>query len=278
MRYIMMVLAATLFSGLAVSGTTGEAGGNQNIQVMVLGTWHFGGSKSDIISVETDSVLSPQKQSELEEVARRLAAFKPTVIVTERITSAPDYIDPKYLEYTPADLATNENERVQIAYRLASMAGVSRVVGLDEQPTEGEPDYFPFDTVMAHIAASGRQAEMDALINSSREQAEKEMKHFSSLTMSEALVEANGESFASPDFYYQILEFDSGEDQPGAELNAYWFMRNAKIFAKLIDVTKPGDRVIVVFGAGHKFWLEHLAEHTPGFKVVDPVDFLQTSK
>lgn len=59
-----------------------------------------------------------------------------------------------------------------------------------------------------------------------------------------------------------------------AELNAAWYQRNAKIFAKLTQIARPGDRVIVVFGAGHLFWLRHLVEHMPGFALVEPNRYL----
>ncbi len=248
------------------------------VQVMVLGTWHFAGSDSDLVSAKTDSVLTPQRQSELDEAVRRLAAFKPTVVVTERVTEAPDYVDPKFANFTPADLSTIENERVQIGYRLAAKAGVSRVYGLDEQPSEGEPDYFPFDKVMANAAATGKQGEVEALIGSAQKMVVEQTERFKSLTMSEALIEANRGELASASFYYELLKLDAGETQPGAELNAYWYMRNAKIFSKLIDVAKPGDRVIIVYGAGHKFWLEHLADQTPGFVRVDPVHYLAAGR
>jgi hypothetical protein len=251
---------------------------DDSVQVMVLGTWHFAGSDSDLVSAKADSVLTPHRQSELDEAARRLAAFKPTVVVTERVTEAPDYVDPKFAGFTPADLSTTENERVQIGYRLAAKAGVSRVYGLDEQPSEGEPDYFPFDKVMANAAATGKQGAVEALIGSAQKMAVEQTERFKSLTMSEALIEANRGELASASFYYELLKLDAGESQPGAELNAYWYMRNAKIFSKLIDVTKPGDRVIIVYGAGHKFWLEHLADQTPGFVRVDPVDYLAAGR
>lgn len=254
------------------------APGSDAVQVMVLGTWHFAGSDSDLVSTKTDSVLTSTRQQELDEVAKRLAAFKPTVVVTERVTAAPDYIDPKFAEFAPADLLTNENERTQVGYRLAAKAGVMRVYGIDEQPSDGEPDYFPFDKVMANASATGNAAAVEAMIGDVQKMVAAETERFKSLTMGEALIEANSGELASAGFYYELLKLDAGEAQPGAELNAYWFMRNAKIFSKLIDVTKPGDRVVIVYGAGHKFWLDHLADNTPGFVSVDPEPYLRAEK
>jgi pheromone shutdown protein TraB len=51
-------------------------------------------------------------------------------------------------------------------------------------------------------------------------------------------------------------------------------MRNAKIAAKLMDIARPGDRVVVIFGSGHKHWLEQVLSNTPGFQVVDPLPYL----
>jgi hypothetical protein len=77
--------------------------------------------------------------------------------------------------------------------------------------------------------------------------------------------------------YYGLLQFGDTEDQPGAELNGAWYTRNAKIFAKLMTVARPGDRIVVVYGAGHAFWLRHFIENTPGLELVDPVPFLAGS-
>lgn len=280
----MRVQAISIFTlGLAACATAPatpgpEAASSEPIEVMVLGTWHFAGSKTDIASARTDSVLTPRRQAELEEVAALLSRFSPTVIVTERETDPPDYIDPKFKTFTDAELSANENERVQIAYRLAARAGVTRVYGIDEQPSEGEPDYFPFAKLAEHAAKTGQDSEINAMIGEAQSMVAEEAKRFSSMTMREALIEANAGKLAAADFYFDILKFDEGEAQPAAELNAYWFMRNAKIFSKLIDVTKPGDRAIVVYGAGHKFWLEHLAEQTPGFVKVDPVSYLEADR
>ena len=204
-----------------------------------------------------------------------MSKFKPTVIVSERETAAPEYIDPFFAKFSPKMLRENSNERVQIAYRIADAAHVERVYGLDEQSAEGEPDYFPFETLSAHALETNQGDAFKQFISYFRKRAEAEMKKTEGSTIAERLLAVNTGFISSPQFYYELSQFDVGEKQPGAELQAYWFMRNAKIFSKLIDVTKPGDRVIIVYGAGHKFWLEHLTDNTPGFIRVDPALYLQ---
>ena len=75
--------------------------------------------------------------------------------------------------------------------------------------------------------------------------------------------------------YYRILSMGDTEAQPGADLNAMWYLRNAKIFAKLMTVAKPGDRVLIVYGAGHNYWLRHFASISTGYRNLDPVPYLK---
>jgi hypothetical protein len=74
--------------------------------------------------------------------------------------------------------------------------------------------------------------------------------------------------------YNGLLRLGNGEQQPGAELGGLWYMRNAKMFSKIINIAAPGDRILVIVGAGHRFWLSHLASNTPGFEHVDVLNFL----
>jgi hypothetical protein len=79
---------------------------------------------------------------------------------------------------------------------------------------------------------------------------------------------------ADHEHYNALLAFGDATSQPGAELDAAWYLRNARIFAKLIQIARSGDRVIVVFGAGHAYWLRHFVETTPGFQRVEPDRYL----
>jgi hypothetical protein len=79
-------------------------------------------------------------------------------------------------------------------------------------------------------------------------------------------------------FYYAVLAMGNEKEQPGAELNSAWYQRNAKIFAKLMQIARPGDRVVVVFGSGHAFWLRHFVQNTPGFELIEPNSYLRPTE
>ena len=267
----MAAAACETMPAAVVSPAVNDA---ETIQVMVLGSYHMGNPGRDVANVEADSVLTPDRQAELAAVAEALNRFRPTMVAVERTTSAPAYVDEKYASFSEDALATNPNERTQIGYRLAALAGLERVYGIDEQPDEGEPDYFPFGKLTEHAEATGQGDDIKAQITRAQDMAKRFGELQDKSTIAELLLEANTGEIASHDFYYGTFNFDRGEAQPGAELQAYWFMRNAKIFSKLVQVAKPGDRIVIVYGAGHKHWLEHFADNTPGYERVEPAGYL----
>jgi hypothetical protein len=208
-------------------------------------------------------------------ISAALAEFRPTKIMVERVS--PDLIDPKYSSFTPADLGETRDERVQIGYRLAGHLGHRIVYAIDEQPREGGPDYFPFGKVMdyakAHDQTGTLQAGM-AQVEARKTQFEEKQGRTDLATLP---IEANepGPWTAGIGGYYEMLKIGGIDEQPGAELNAYWYMRNAKIFGKLMKVAEPGDRILVIFGAGHAYWLRHFAAQVIGYQDVDPNPYLK---
>ncbi len=251
------------------------------VEVMVLGTYHFANPGQDKVNAQIDPVTTPAKQAQLAQVAERLARFKPTVIAVERVAKdQATMLDHRYPEFTQADLLTNPDERVQIAYRLASKLGLKQVYGVDEVAAEGEPDYFPFDPVQKWAEANSRTGTIDAMFGPIQEwvaQLEEDQK---TRPVADILADLNAPDHpiaikSMGEGYYRLLTLGRGRDLPGADLNARWYARNARIFAKLTQVVKPGDRVLMVYGSGHNYWLRHFASETGGFKLVEAGPYLR---
>lgn len=246
------------------------------VQVLVLGTFHLSNPGQDLHNLKVDDVRTPEKQKDLAELADRLAKFKPTKIAVEALSDRPDYGYAKYESYTPEQLTKNADERVQIGFRLAKNLGHQTVYGIDEQ--SDTIDYFPFDKVDAYAKAHGETAtleKMHASVQAMMQALEAAQKTTPIHTL---LAQTNDPAKVLSDhrdFYYAFLRLGDAKTQPGADLNGGWYLRNAKIFAKLQQVAKPGDRIVVIFGAGHNYWLRHFVRETPGFQLVEPGDFLR---
>jgi Family of unknown function (DUF5694) len=246
------------------------------VQVLVLGTYHFGNPGLDQHNLRVDSVLTPEKQTELADVAMRLAKFKPTKIAVEALPDRSDFSLTKFDEFSPDKLNTTPDERVQIGYRLGRLVGHRAVYGIDEQ--SDTIDYFPYDKVDALAKANGQAdqlARVHEVIDKKIQAMEEAQKVNPVRVMLADLNEPAAVHADHTDFYYPLLLVGNQKEQAGADLNAPWYQRNAKIFTKLTRIAKPGDRIVVLFGSGHSFWLRHFVQNTPGFDLVEPNPFLR---
>lgn len=273
------LIAALLLPAAALAQTPSAP--PEPIQVMIIGAFHFGNPGRDLNNARIDPVTTPAKQAELAAVATGLARFQPTAIALERVAADPATLrDQNWPAYSADDLLTDADERVQIGYRLAAQAGVDRVYAVDEQSETR--DYFPFGPVMAWLEAHDRKADFERLnapiaADSRDLETRQRTESMGSLLAHMSSRDHPIVGDRADEFHYSLLAFGDGLDRPGAALNAGWYERNARIFSKLMSVAKPGDRIVVVFGAGHAYWLRHFAENTPGFELVDPAPYLTTA-
>jgi len=274
MKYFITGCLVTLFSTNLLAQNSSPA--TVPIQVMVLGTYHFDNPGQDLHNMKVDSVLTPAKQSELADVASRLVKFNPTKIAVEALSDCPDLVSNKFDGFTLENLNKDPDERTQIAFRLAHQLGQKSVYGIDEQSKT--IDYFPFDKVDAYAKAHQQSAALGRM----QEKVEEMIKQMETAQLSKPvrlmLADVNDPARVLSDhqnFYYALLSLGNEKEQPGAELNAAWYQRNAKIFSKLTQIAQPGDRILVVFGSGHAFWLRHFVQNTPGFQLIEPRDYLQ---
>ena len=249
------------------------------VQVMVLGTYHLGNPGMDLNNARADDPTTPRRQAELQRITDALKRFRPTKIMVERMGVGPALETRSYPNFTRADLLKEPDEGVQIGYRLARELGHEATYGIDEREKEGGPSYFPFGPVEAFSKekGDGRADAMMAMGKSHVGRIETEQKR----GIADALLYLNDPNTIrgdQVDGYYGILTEGAQDRQPGAELNGAWYLRNAKIFAKLSQVTAPGDRVLVIFGAGHAYWLRHFASSTPGFTLVDATPYLKAAR
>ncbi|MEM1106684.1 MAG: DUF5694 domain-containing protein [Pseudomonadota bacterium] len=273
MRLSVIFLSLGLMGACAAVGEEeAPAADADSVRIMVIGTYHFGNPGQDLNNIQAASVLSPARQGELAALSETLLSFNPAVVAVERVAEPP-YDDPVWPDFDAEMLASAADERVQIGYRLAAAAGIDRVYAIDEQSAGDEPSYFPYDVLSAFAEETGRTGELQSASDwTAYTQAFEAAQDVE--TVPALLMRTNGPDFTD-DFYWNVLTLGEGERQPGAELAAYWFLRNAKIMNKLTQVTEPGDRVVVVYGAGHGHWLRQMIEEMDGYALEPVMPYLE---
>lgn len=256
-------LAGALLSLLAA----GAARADEPVRVMVIGTVHLSNTNLDALNVAVDDVFAEKRQAELAEVDAALARFAPTAVALEWPSET---VAERYPQYLAGTLEPSRNEVVQIGFRLARTAGVDRVHGID---VEGD---FPFDPVIAYAQAHGQTPIIDAAMASLESAVAATQQVVDSQSIGALLAHLNdpGRLAADHGFYRTLLRIGGGAEQPGVALLAAWQKRNLETCARLIQLARPGDRIVVLFGAGHAFLLRQCVSETPGFELVDPLEFL----
>ncbi len=261
------MLCRALFACALLAATAAYAAETDApVSVMVIGTFHWSNPNRDLHDTTVDDVLAPRRQAEIAALADGLSRFHPTQIMVEWPA---DVVTQRYADYVKGALKPSHNEVVQLGFRLAK-ANNAEVHGID---VDGD---FPFDTVDTFARAHGQaalMAEADAMIV---DEVAKEQAAIDDGTMSSALRWINDPARADRGngFYRLLLKVGSGTEQPGADLFVAWTKRNALICANLIQLARPGDRIVVIFGSGHETMLRQCVREIPGFRLVEANDYL----
>lgn len=263
----------SMFALLAAAAALLSIAPARATDVMILGTYHMSNPGKDLHNLKADDVLVDKRQRELDAVATGLAHFKPTKIAVEAgvENGAPAKLA-KYRDYLDDKLAESRNEVVQVGFRLARRMKLADVWGID---VDGD---FPFEAVQK-FAENGRPA-LAKKLGELGADVERMLKGLDETlqtgTVSQGLRYMNDPKRIAEGnaFYSTMLLYGDGNEQPGAALLTAWQGRNNAICARLMQLAQPEDRIVVLYGSGHAFLLRRCVQDMPGFKLIEPNDYL----
>lgn len=240
-------------------------------KIMILGTYHFANPGLDVAQFETADILTDSKQQEVRQVVKSLAKFKPTKIAVERRRTKQEQIDSLYLAYLNRNHELGRGEDEQLGFRIAAQFEHSTIYAIDH------PGKFPMNNVLEY--AKQHNPDFIEYFQQFIAKVETQMDSVQKVaTVGEILRRENDpERIAwGHGFYMKTVGVGAGDSYVGADLLSAWYERNIRIFANLKTITKPGDRIIVIFGAGHAATLRDFIEADPDMKLVDTLDYITT--
>ncbi|MHC5064525.1 MAG: DUF5694 domain-containing protein [Planctomycetota bacterium] len=265
----MLRILVLLSAFLAADSSTRLAQGKQPAQVMVLGSYHFANPGLDIAKFEVADVLAEEKQAEILEIVDALALFEPTKIAIEADPRQAVQFERRYQNYREGNHELTRNERQQLGFRLADLCDHEKLYPIDHSGN------FPMQEVMAY--AQEKDPEFVKFYEDSIKQIETEANEWQrTLSIGEILRRENSpERIAGGhDLYLKTARVGAGDDPVGARLVTAWYERNIHIFANLAAIAEPGERILVIMGAGHLGTLKELIQGSSEMTWVSALDYL----
>lgn len=252
-------------------------------EVLVVGVYHMANPGQDIFNTKVDDVFTQKRQKEMEEVLAVLQKFKPTKIAVEQTSQRS--LDQRYAKYLAGEYTLTANEVDQIGLRLAKMLGLSSICACDASSLssistsanlssicacDADGD-FPFPRLQKYAKATDRSVDLDEIMNGGwGAMAKQQTEYLKSHSILETLRYINSDQNVARDvgLYHRLAHFGEPFDYAGPDLLAEWYRRNLRIFNNVTKLaTTSGERILVVFGAGHLGWLRQAFEADPTFRL-----------
>ncbi|WP_375272930.1 DUF5694 domain-containing protein [Sphingomonas sp.] len=262
-------------AGVGMAAAQGVSFSGNRPTLLVVGSGHFDNPAQDIANVRVENVLTPARQQEIEAVVDRLARFRPNHVAVEWNAADQAKLDKRYADYRAGRYKLTADERDQLGLRLAARLNLPRVDAVDSmiEPPGKDADY----DFAAWMKAHGRGTEWAGFQRDAQAQADAVAARQRCTSVGDWL-----RYYADPDTmrrneapYYTIARFGDVRENPGANWVGQWHARNLRIYANLAHVAgRPGDRTVVIFGAGHASLLRAYASESGTFNLVDARDYL----
>lgn len=241
--------------------------------VLLVGSFHFGNPGRDMGNVEVDDVLAASRQAEIHHVVQALARFEPTKVAVEVGVEHQARLGELFDGYCSDTRELGRQEFEQLGFRVARQVGAT-VHAVDVEDVFYDPAIDEFLEQHPHLKPHMERMWAEAAAETAAAQA-----FLATHTLGEALRQANSPDELNADLRSYIDNLvpigDAERDEyPGPDMVAYWYRRNFKIASNVNAVAADGDRILLVYGAGHIPVLEHIFSLMSSARVVPTLDYL----
>jgi hypothetical protein len=249
---IIVLLCLTAISSVSQSNPSPTPPASVKAHVLVLGTFHMANPGRDVLNMQVDDMLAPRRQAEIEQFVAALEKFQPTKIAVEARPGNQDFPQ-KYHDYLAGKYSLKADEIDQIGFRVAKQLGHKQLYPID---IEGD---FPFEAVQTFV----QKHHQEQVLGDDIAKWQKELEVWSRIlregSVGQTLLAINRDEEVQDGqaVYMDFARFAGDGEYPGPDLLAAGYGRNARIFGNLRSVIdSPNDRVLVIYGSGHEFWLQ----------------------
>lgn len=247
----------------------------EQIEIVLLGTFHFAYPGLDTLKTPEElqvDVLSDQRQKEIDTILDQLQSFAPDKIMLERQDQAA--LTKWFTEFQSDQAKVVPNEIYQLGFRLAKRLDHKEVFAIDASSyRDDHPEDPNIKAVLSELQEA--QAPPSATLQKFLAAVSYLDKFTFENPLPDTLLLMNNERFLDRMHGVYLLDsFQQAENNAGPDhLALWWYSRNLRIYHKIRANAKPGDKVLVIIGAGHVPILREQFKANPEFrlKTVDQV-------
>ncbi len=270
----VLALSALPAFGTAAQEATPQAAPAASF--LFVGSYHMANHNRDVHNTRSDDVLAPRRQREIADVARLIERFRPTKVMVEIDPSSQAKLDADFSASCKGKRPLGPDEVEQLGYRIACDLGLPGVIGVNWNELGPIPDETSIDYV-ASIERHGQQAQRERDMAVGNAQAAQDQAVLDGGSIGDMLRHLNSPEWAAANAraYFRIGLYGTADDPTGANWVMLWHGRNLIIFDNIVRNTAPGDRVLVVYGAGHGNLLRQYAADSGFYRLEDTARWLR---
>lgn len=270
----VLALSALPAAGIAAQERTANTSAPV-ASFLFVGSYHMANHNRDVHNTRSDDVLAPKRQQEIAEIARLLERYRPTKVMVEIDPSSQAKLDADFAASCKGDRPLGPDEVEQLGYRIACDLALPGVIGVNWNELGPIRDEASIDYV-ASIERHGQQAQRERDMAAGNAQAAQDQAVLDGGSIGDMLRHLNSPGWAAANAraYFRIGLYGTADDPTGANWVMLWHGRNLIIFDNIVRNTAPGDRVLVVYGAGHGNLLRQYAADSGYFRLEDTARWL----
>ncbi len=279
---LFAVLVALLFFNCKDEAAEKDSSRNEKAsienqkEVLLIGTFHYNNPGADVAKTKSFDILNDKTQEELDFIAGKISAFKPSKIFVEWSHDEQPELDSLYNLYKHDNYFTNDslsefylkNEIFQLAFKTGKRIGLPQVNGIDYR-TE-----FPFDSLMIVLEKNHQieiQSKIGELIETFTDDFDEKIEKGESLLDLTYYLNTRELREMSNEFHNQIPLIAGPKDNfIGPFLTAEWYKRNLYMWSLVQKGTENRDeRIMVLVGASHAAVIKNFIDENNAWRVVE---------
>ena len=274
MRPSLFILVIAIVAGYFVTDAHAQNRDHQ-ADFLFIGSYHMGNPACDVHNTKADDVLSEKRQREIAEVIRLIERYRPTKVMVEAGTERQDEINSKFAASCKGSRPFTNNEREQLGFRIACNIGLKTVYAVDHDELVPIKDADTINYLKA-VERYQQQKQYDENLAFGKAWSDKAQEVLNRGTVLDMLKHLNSDTWlrGNANSYYRIGLLGTPADPVGANWVQHWFGRNLAIFNTIARNTEKGDRVLVIFGAGHGNYLRQMSNDSGIYRVHKPMSWL----